>query len=156
MDEGREQEHDDRISSTTMETEDLTLASYNISFAEPSFAAPDRALRAREAPRLLREAILRSRPDVVALQESPSESWGGSTFGPEYASVGTGTASHVVGGRIDLLVRRELARDVRRIPLAHPALPLPAVAAAVTLSNGTRVVVCSVHLPHTREGATAR
>ncbi|KAL7537238.1 hypothetical protein ACHAXR_007682 [Thalassiosira sp. AJA248-18] len=133
----------------------LTLVSWNVSFAQSSFVAPDIALRTHEAPRLLRDECLQSHPDIIALQESPSESWGETVF-PEYVSIGTQLASHVQEGHIDLLVRRELAPNARRISLEHPAFPLPSVAAAITLPNGTQIAVCSNHFPHKAEGATIR
>ena len=86
----------------------LTIVSYNISFAEPSFAAPDRTRRSQESPHLIRDEILNQTPDIIALQESPSETWGSSIFGPEYISLGTTVAAHVPNGYIDLLVKREL------------------------------------------------
>ena len=91
-----------------MEDANLTLVSYNISFGEPSFSAPNRQLRTQEAPRLIREECLRNNPDIISLQECPTSSFGGTVFGPDYISLGTTVASHV-NGYIDLLVRIELA-----------------------------------------------
>ena len=142
----------------------LCLASFNISFAEPSQQASDELLRRAEQPGLIRDAVLGCNPDVIALQESPSDAWGSSIF-RHYVSVGTTLATHV-NGNIDLLIRRELAQFSRRIDLnsARSNDPfmmsvgsrLPGVAASISIPNGPTFAVCSVHLPHTAEGATMR
>ena len=142
----------------------LCLASFNISFAEPSKQAPDQVLRRGSQPDLIRNAMLGCNPDIIALQESPSDAWGSGIF-RNYVSVGTTLATHV-NGNIDLLVRRELAQFSERIDL-NPTQSndpfmmsmgsrLPGVAASISIPNGPRFAVCSVHLPHTAEGASTR
>ena len=89
----------------------LTIVSWNIAEAAPSFAAPSRSRRAQEAPRLIRECILgrnQSPPDIIALQESPFPSFGTELFEEHgYVSVGGTTLSHC--GYVDLLLRKKLA-----------------------------------------------
>ena len=109
--------------------------------------APNRALWSQEASRLIGEECLQSHPDIIALQECPNESWGGSTFGPDYVSIGTQLASHVQEGLVDLLLQRELAQHAWRITLEHPAFSLPSMAAVMALPNGARIISCSLHLP---------
>ncbi|EJK58532.1 hypothetical protein THAOC_21328 [Thalassiosira oceanica] len=128
----------------------LCLASFNISFAEPSQQASDRVSRRVTQTGLIRDAVLRCNPDVIALQESPSDAWGSGTF-RNYVSIGTTLATHV-DGHIDLLLRRELAQFSKRIDLSR----LPGVAASISIPNGPKFAVCSVHLPHTAEGASMR
>ena len=115
-------------------------------------------VREKNAPVLIRDEILKTNPDVIGLQECPSKSWGEQIFGEYgYISMGTQVAAHVQNGYIDLLVRKELAaQNATRIALEHVAFPLPSVAASITVSNGTNIVVCSNHLPHKAEGASMR
>eukprot|EP00984_Skeletonema_dohrnii_P020349 scaffold9889_cov96-Skeletonema_dohrnii-CCMP3373.AAC.3 len=81
----------------------LTIVSWNISSAESSSVAPDPALRTREAPRLIREEILRSEPNVIALQQTAYQSFGVETFASSgYVSVGSQTALHT-NKYVDLL-----------------------------------------------------
>eukprot|EP00985_Skeletonema_marinoi_P026084 scaffold19878_cov127-Skeletonema_marinoi.AAC.1 len=135
----------------------LTIVSWNISSAESSRVAPDPALRTREAPRLIREEILRSQPDVIALQETAYQSFGAETFASSgYVSIGSQTALHT-NEYVDLLVKRELANGVRRISLQSFQMnELPAVAGIIALNNGTRIAIASLHLPHTKEAAPFR
>ncbi|KAK1746378.1 tyrosyl-DNA phosphodiesterase 2 [Skeletonema marinoi] len=135
----------------------LTIVSWNISSAESSNVAPDPALRTREAPRLIREEILRSQPDVIALQETAYQSFGAEIFASSgYVSIGSQTALHT-NEYVDLLVKRELANGARRISLQSFQMnELPAVAGIIALKNGTRIAIASLHLPHTKEAAPFR
>jgi len=127
----------------------LTIVSWNINEAKCSNVAPDPALRTREAPRLIREEILRSEPDVIALQESPNPLFGTEKFAG-YVSVAGTAQSH--SGHVDLLVKRELASDAKQISLQHT----PAVAATLTLQNRTRIAIASLHLAPSKELAAER
>jgi len=127
----------------------LTIVSWNINEAKCSNVAPDPALRTREAPRLIREEILRSQPDVIALQESPNPLFGTEKFAG-YVSVAGTAQSH--SGHVDLLVKRELASDAKQISLQH----IPAVAATFTLQNRTRIAIASLHLAPSKELAAER
>lgn len=135
----------------------LTIVSWNISSAQSSAVAPDVALRTREAPRLIREEILRSQPDIIALQETAYPSFGAEQFGSVgYVSIGSQTALHT-NEYVDLLVKKELASDVRQVHLQSLDMnELPVVAAVITMSNNTRITVASLHLPHTKEAAPFR
>jgi len=135
----------------------LTIVSWNISSAQSSNVAPNPALRTREAPRLIREEILRSQPDVIALQETAYPSFGAETFTSfGYVSIGRQTALHT-DEYVDLLVKRELAGGARRIALqSFQANELPAVASIITLKNRTRIAIASLHLPHTKQAAPFR
>ncbi|KAL7499965.1 hypothetical protein ACHAWT_010906 [Skeletonema menzelii] len=135
----------------------LTIVSWNISSAESSRVAPDPSLRSREAPRLIREEILRLQPDVIALQETGYPSFGEETFTPfGYVSIGSQTALHT-DEYIDLLVKKELANGARQIALQpFQAIALPAVAGVLILKNRTRIAIASLHLPHTKEAAKFR
>jgi endonuclease/exonuclease/phosphatase family metal-dependent hydrolase len=135
----------------------LTIVSWNISSAQSSAVAPDVALRTIEAPRLIREEILRSQPDIIALQETAYPSFGAEQFGSVgYVSIGSQTALHT-DEYVDLLVKKELASDVRQVHLQSLDMnELPVVAAVITLSNNTRITVASLHLPHTKEAAPFR
>lgn len=80
-----------------------------------------------------------------------------------YVSMGSQTAwvskknALLDGTYIDLLVKRELGNDARRITFQTFEMhELPAVAAIITLPNRTRIAVASLHLPHTKEAAPAR
>eukprot|EP00984_Skeletonema_dohrnii_P020348 scaffold9889_cov96-Skeletonema_dohrnii-CCMP3373.AAC.2 len=127
----------------------LTIVSWNINEAKCSNVAPDPTLRTREAPRLIREEILRSQPDVIALQESPNPLFGTEKFAG-YVSVAGTAQSH--SGHVDLLVRRELASGAKQISLQH----IPAVAATLTLQNRTRIAIASLHLAPSKELAAER
>ena len=68
----------------------LTLLSWNISNAKPSFSAPNIHQRAQDAPRLIREECLRYTPDIIALQECPYPQFGTEEFTDDgYISAGT-------------------------------------------------------------------
>jgi hypothetical protein len=86
----------------------LVLVSWNISEAQPSAAAPNPSLRAAEAPLLIRDEILRSQPDIIALQESAYPAFANNQFS-DYVSIGTEVALHTKSC-VDLLVKSELAR----------------------------------------------
>jgi len=135
----------------------LTIVSWNISSAESSSVAPDLALRTHEAPRLIREEILRSQPDVIALQETAYPSFGAEKFASfGYVSIGSQTALHT-DEYVDLLVKRELALGAKRTSLqSFQMKDLPAVAVILTLPNRTRIAITSIHLPHTKEAAPFR
>ncbi|KAK1746351.1 5'-tyrosyl DNA phosphodiesterase [Skeletonema marinoi] len=135
----------------------LTIVSWNISSAESSRVAPDPSSRSREAPRLICEEILRSEPDIIALQETAYQSFGMEIFASSgYVSIGSQTALHT-NEYVDLLVKRELANGARRISLQSFQMnELPAVAGIIALKNGTRIAIASLHLPHTKEAAPFR
>ena len=69
--------------------------------------------------------------------------------------MGTQCALHTTE-YVDLLVLKELSENARSITLRHPQMELPAVAALLTLPNGTSIAVASIHLPHTAEAASLR
>eukprot|EP00985_Skeletonema_marinoi_P025085 scaffold18041_cov115-Skeletonema_marinoi.AAC.1 len=146
------------------ERRSLVLVSWNISSSQSSAIAPNPQLRAAEAPRLIREEILRSQPDIIVLQETLCPSYGSDHYSSSgYVSMGSQTAwvtqKHVSldGTYIDLLVKRELASNAQRITFqTFETNELPAVAAIITLPNRTRIAVASLHLPHTKEAAPIR
>eukprot|EP00984_Skeletonema_dohrnii_P031347 scaffold23692_cov155-Skeletonema_dohrnii-CCMP3373.AAC.2 len=155
--------------TTTLDPDDserrsLVLVSWNISSSQSSAIAPNPQLRAAEAPRLIREEILRSQPDIIVLQETLCPSYGNDHYSSSgYVSMGAQTAwvtqKHVSldGTYIDLLVKRELASNAQRITFqTFETNELPAVAAIITLPNRTRIAVASLHLPHTKEAAPIR
>ena len=142
----------------------LTLLSWNISNAHPSYSTPDSARRSEESPRLIREECLRpnananapsSPPDIIALQECPYPSFGEEEFGQSgYVSMGT-QQSHC--GYVDLLVRKELAignnaRPIRTVREHN----LPSVAATIVLPNETKIAASSSHLAPFKDGAFQR
>ena len=133
----------------------LVLVSWNISEAKPSAAAPNPLLRAAEAPRLLRDEIFRSQPDIIALQESASPAFANDQFS-DYVSIGNQLALHTKS-YVDLLVKSELATRAQRISFqSFEMKELPAVAAIILLPNSSRIAIASLHLPHTPEAAPMR
>lgn len=146
------------------EKKSLVLVSWKISSSQSSAIAPNPQLRAAEAPQLIREEILRSQPDIIAIQDSLHPLYGNdhySSFG--YVSMGSKTAwatkknVSLDGKYIDLLVKRELANDAQRISFeTFEMQELPASAAIITLPNRTRIAVASLHLPHMKEAAPLR
>jgi endonuclease/exonuclease/phosphatase family metal-dependent hydrolase len=143
-----------RSSSSTTNDEStpsipLNIVSWNISSAQPSQAAPNPTQRFQNASRLIREEVLRSNPDIIALQETGSPERGGEIF-PMYRSLGTKVVLHT-WEYVDLLIRREAFSNVEVI--AFPRLP--AVGALLTY-RGTKLIVVSIHLPHTKEAAPLR
>ncbi|KAL7534604.1 hypothetical protein ACHAXR_008645 [Thalassiosira sp. AJA248-18] len=134
----------------------LTLLSWNISNAQPSFSAPDFTQRSEESPRLIREECLRPTPspDIIALQECPYPSFGEEEFGQSgYVSMGT-QQSHC--GYVDLLVRKELAaRNTQPIRTVQEG-NLPSVAATIVLPNETKIAASSSHLAPFKDGAYQR
>ena len=145
------------VSEENNDATPLTIVSWNISSAECSKVAPDPALRTHDGPQLIREEILRSQPDIIALQETAYPSFGAEKFASfGYVSIGSQTALHT-NEFVDLLVKRELAIGAGQISLQSFQMhDLPAVAAIITLPNKTRVAVSSLHLPHTKEAAPFR
>ena len=133
----------------------LTIVSWNIAEAAPSFAAPSRSRRAQDAPRLIRECILgrnQPPPDIIALQESPFPTFGTELFEEHgYVSVGGTTLSHC--GYVDLLLKKELAENSTPISLTNN---LSSVACRIVLPNKTTVSVSSSHLAPFKHGAGTR
>jgi endonuclease/exonuclease/phosphatase family metal-dependent hydrolase len=132
----------------------LTVVSWNIAEAAPSFSASDSIRREREAPRLIRECILggRDRPDIIALQECPYPSFGTETFAEQgYVSVSGATRSHC--GYVDLLLKKQLAERSRPISLRSD---LSSVASRIILPNKTVISVSSSHLAPFKTGARQR
>lgn len=141
----------------------LTFVSWNICEAKASAAAPDPTQRTQHASLLIREEFLSScsaehrisskLPDIIALQECPSPSWGQEAFVPfGYTSMGT-KMSHC--GWVDLLVCQDLAHNSRPINLGS-WLDLPSVACVVTLLNQTDIAVSSSDLAPFGDGASER
>ena len=92
----------------------------------------------------MKNEILKHNPDVIALQESPSESWGNDTFAPAgYRSCGT-ARSHCFLNPVDLLIKMSIVSDgsFQSIALGN----LPAVAVTVTLACGMDISIASCHL----------
>lgn len=134
----------------------LTIVSWNIAEAAPSFAAPSLSRRAQDAPRLIRECILGSArgsgPDIIALQESPSPSFGTTIFEEQgYVSAGGTTLSHC--GYVDLLLKKKLAEQSKPISLDEN---LASVACRIVLPNKTTISVSSSHLAPFKHGAGTR
>ena len=142
------------IASTSCYSTPLTIVSWNIAEAAPSFAAPSFSRRAKEAPRLIRECILRNQPppDIIALQESPFPSFGTDVFEEQgYVSVGGTTLSHC--GYVDLMLKKQLAEQSRPILLDSN---LSSVACRIVLPNKTTISVSSSHLAPFKHGASTR
>ena len=161
----------------TFQSYPLTLLSWNISNAQPSFAAPNSTRRFKEAPRLIRDECLVSSPlstssssslspslpDIIALQECPHSLFGHEVFGPSgYVSMGT---QHSHCGYVDLLIRKDLAMSssisgngggAQPIELPIKQSHLPSVAATLLLPNETKLAVSSSHLAPFKEGAYER
>eukprot|EP00984_Skeletonema_dohrnii_P019519 scaffold9347_cov195-Skeletonema_dohrnii-CCMP3373.AAC.5 len=135
----------------------LSIVSWNIAEAAPSFAAPCFDTRSRDAPRLIRECILGSGrssrpPDIIALQECPYPSFGTETFVEQgYVSAGGTTLSHC--GYVDLLLKKQLAENSRPISLDRN---LSSVACRIALPNQTTISVSSSHLAPFKHGAGTR
>lgn len=132
----------------------LTVASWNIAEAAPSFCAPDKARRIREAPRLIRECLLSSKqqPDIIALQECPYPSFGSELFAEfGYVSSAGTVMSHC--GYVDLLLKQQLAKQSRPITLGSD---LSSVATRIILPNKAIISVSSSHLAPFKTGATER
>ena len=156
-------------STTTKSFANLSIISWNVCEARASEAAPDLDQRTQVASKLIREEVLCPRlaahspnssfeqklPDVVALQECPTGTWGQEEFGPYgYVSMGT-QLSHC--GWVDLLILRELADNARPIPLKiNSADNLPSVACVLVLPNKTEVAFSSSHLSPFKDGAADR
>lgn len=135
----------------------LSVVSWNIANAEPSYSAPDRRQRAEQAPMLIKRECLRQgfliqgdadifKPDIIALQECPFRNFGTEVFEPDYKSMGQ-RESH--SGYCDLLVRSDFSAETLDVFT-------PSVAALVTLPNKTRLAVASCHLSPFNEGAEER
>jgi len=142
------------ITSTSCYSTPLTIVSWNIAEAAPSFTAPSFSRRAKEAPRLIRECILRNQPppDIIALQESPFPSFGTDVFEEQgYVSVGGTTLSHC--GYVDLMLKKQLAKQSRQISLDSN---LSSVACRIVLPNKTTISVSSSHLAPFKHGASTR
>lgn len=146
---------DVNLDSDDRNARSLVLVSWNISQAASSAAAPNPLLRAAEAPRLIRDEILRSHPDIIALQESASPAFANDQFS-DYVSIGTQLALHTKS-YVDLLVKSELATRAQRISFqSFEMKDLPAVAAIILLPNSSRIAIASLHLPNTPEAAPLR
>lgn len=145
------------------ERQSLVLVSWDLSAKNISAVAPNPQLRKAEAPRLIREEILRSsRPDIIALQKTLNKSYGSSHYA-DYVSMGSQPAwamkknASLDGTYIDLLVKRELTSNAERITFqTFEMQELPVIAAIVTLPNRTRIAVASLHLPHAKTAAPLR
>jgi len=162
----------------------LTFLSWNVSNASPSCMAPDPAQRVKRAPFLIRDECLSSSPDIIALQECPSPSFGRDVFGSHgYISMGT-RPSHC--GYVDLLVRKGLTTSSSTTAAAEAAINddnhvnindskrkrnrpstgtttittdfynLPSVACHIDLPNGVTIAVSSSHLAPFKDGASER
>jgi endonuclease/exonuclease/phosphatase family metal-dependent hydrolase len=132
------------------EIQPLNIVSWNISSAEPSQAAPNRADRFQNASHLIRDEVLRhDNPHVIALQETASPTHGSEIFWG-YISTGTRMALHT-REYIDLMIRRDAFATYERI--AFPDLP---AVGALLMYHGAKLAIVAVHLPHTKEAAPLR
>ncbi len=154
-----------RLDLDDREKKSLVFVSWNISSSQSSAIAPNPQLRAAEAPQLIREEILQSKPDIIALQDTLYPLYGNDHYSSSgYVSMGSQTAWSATkknvsldGTYIDLLVKRELANDAQRITFeTFQMQELPASAAIIALPNRTRIAVASLHLPRMKEAAPLR
>jgi endonuclease/exonuclease/phosphatase family metal-dependent hydrolase len=120
----------------------LTFVTMNIAGLEPSQSAPDawRTDRTLQEEAVVAE-ILRTNPDVIALQECPTVDWAEHAFHNRgdlsYRLMGS-ASSHA--GYVSLLIRQDL--HAAELVLAES---LPMVAVEI-LWNGHSVAIASVHL----------
>jgi len=137
-------------STSDNKTTILRIASMNVAMSEPSAAAPRSSWDVDLQEIAIRDELLRWNPDVVMLQECPSEEWairlfgdiGGGDGGYNYVSAGGSRRSHY--GHVVLLVKQKQQKD-ERVPLKlrftrrlTDSLPesLPAVAAEIAVLRG--------------------
>lgn len=84
-------------------------------------------------------------PEIIALIRCPTSQ---APRLPQYCSMGT-VNDHHSDDLVELLARNDLS--AQRISLDVSFISLPAVAASVTLADGSQVALCSLHLPPSTE-----
>ena len=137
-------------SATAMHLEELTLVSMNVAGCVPSRSAR-RGWTKQDSVRAMRDEVLRTDPDIVALQECPGRmEWASATF-PAYVALGA-VRSHA--DYVILLVRKGIEAEI--LPIVDTELDhVPAV--LVKLKTGDReLLVASMHLAPFREGSFER
>jgi len=125
---------------------EFTLVSMNIAGCHPSKEAP-RGWGQQDATEAITNELLRTDPDVLALQECPGGADWASRWFPGYQVQGA-TYSHV--DQVMLLVRDGIHSE------AQEGHNLPAVMAKLTIEEGREFLIASVHLEPFREGKRDR
>jgi endonuclease/exonuclease/phosphatase family metal-dependent hydrolase len=140
----------EKVSSRAISLESLTIVSMNIAGCVPSKEAPNHWNR-EIAMDAIRTEVLRTSPDILALQECPGGvSWAQQLFGEaDYQVLG---ATYAHADQVVLLVRNGIS--ARLVPLHKNNGDLPAVMAELQW-KGRRLLVASVHLAPF-EGAARR
>jgi len=133
--------------------EQLTVVSMNIAGCQPSREAP-RGWGHQDATKAIRKELLKTNPDILALQECPGGVvWASKCF-PGYQALGA-TRSHM--DQVVLLVREGIQAALAPIvfdteePLDH----VPAIMAKLTHQD-RQLLVASVHLAPFGEGKHER
>ena len=141
-------------SSTTLE---LKMVTMNIAGLVPSQSAPDSWSTALQKE-ALRAELLASDPDIIALQECPSQDWAASgIFNSDNNDDNDKTMYRLVGsapshaGFVSLVVRAGL--DATLLDLGEDYVP---IAAATVSWHGKQIVVASVHLQPFEQGSLRR
>lgn len=129
-------------SRNAVSLERLTLVSMNIAGCHPSKEAPQ-GWGENDATIAIRDEILLTDPDILALQECPGTvAWATAVF-PGYTAVGD-TRSHM--DYVILLVRKGIQAEL--VPILQAPISTSSVPAVLAkLSHGNReLLVASVHL----------
>jgi endonuclease/exonuclease/phosphatase family metal-dependent hydrolase len=160
-------QNDDDInhtSSSMTEPTSIKIVTMNIAQLVPSGKAPDSwVANPQLALDYLRQTLLGTNPDIIALQECPSSLWV-DTFLVDYqqyyyptSSIPQTTASHA--GYVALWVRKDWAAHVDAV---SSAVHLPAVAARLSFTSaaaGSRrleIWIASMHLEPFQQGSFTR
>ena len=152
-------------SSSMTEPTSIKIVTMNIAQLVPSGKAPDSwVANPQLALDYLRQTLLGTNPDIIALQECPSPLWV-DTFLVDYqqyyyptsSSIPQTTASHA--GYVALWVRKDWAAHVDAV---SSAVHLPAVAARLSFTSaqaGSRrleIWIASMHLEPFQQGSFTR
>eukprot|EP00977_Amphora_coffeiformis_P017472 scaffold5744_cov159-Amphora_coffeaeformis.AAC.1 len=127
----------------------LKLVTMNIAGMEPSESAPETWHMAQQQGTLLRE-ILRSDPDIIALQEVPSAVLPSGFFDHDDRTYRQLQSVPSHAGYVTLFVRSEMETRALQLEKNVP------ITATILYWKGRRLVIASVHLAPFEQGSSRR